>query len=311
MKRNIFKEVKRIISQWVETEYWYRWRVVYRDGKYKERAFENLNDTWNGHNTLLKSQILKVEHMMYNLRKYGNEVESYIDSPDFLKYGDELDKAWGYLYVVEQIRTRDSKIPFWCGGRYYISYVKDEQKWYVEDRIYVKTIPASELKHPMSSLSIDENGEPVFTPCDKDVYRWETVATFDDVSDLRKFMEENDVANFKDNLIMYEQSIHIAPKDYHNISEPLRSHIRGNRQKLRDLWHYRKLLKQLNEMDFSFSEPYNSKMDEIVRKYGNDINKRKRDAAVEALVEEYNNDRRKIMRQIEDLWIERSEYWWD
>ena len=49
MKRfNIFRELKRIISQWVETEYWYRFRK--RSGEY-DRNVSILNDTWNGHNT--------------------------------------------------------------------------------------------------------------------------------------------------------------------------------------------------------------------------------------------------------------------
>lgn len=115
MKRfNIFRELKRIISQWVETEYWYRFRK--RHGEH-DRNVSILNDTWNGHNTLLQWQILKVEHMYHNLHKYGCEAMRYVDSPDFLDNCEAPDMFYALKYV--QDRAKETGELQWYGGKYY------------------------------------------------------------------------------------------------------------------------------------------------------------------------------------------------
>lgn len=305
--KKLFREIKRVVSQYFETEYWYRCRK-FNDG----RAVSTLNDTWNGHNTLLNWQIMKVEHMIYNLRKYGNEVESYIDSPDFLKYGDDLDIAFGYLYSIEKLK--ESKSLRWCGKDHWIQYNEINNCWDVKNRVLVETIPADKIpkSERLYTLEGDDVETAKFVPCDREVYKWETKVSFGNIKDLEDWMNKNDCdGNFKHQVIMYEQTIHIAPKDYHMITPQLRDHIRGNRRKLRDLWLYRKLLKKLNDMDFSFSEPYNSKTNEILAKYRNTDNEEAKRKELEDLYDEYKEDRRAIMRQIEQLWIERSEFWWD
>jgi hypothetical protein len=94
MKRriNIFREIKRIISQFFETEYWYRFRKVshfwYDDEDNKfvsspSRANESLNCTWDGEGDILNMMRLKIEHMFFNLKKYSMHKDFYIDSYKF------------------------------------------------------------------------------------------------------------------------------------------------------------------------------------------------------------------------------------
>ena len=77
-RKNIFKEIKRIISQFIETEYWYRFRKfpgfwyddeenIYSPLKETIPARNWLTCTWDGENDILNIMQLKIEHMFWNL----------------------------------------------------------------------------------------------------------------------------------------------------------------------------------------------------------------------------------------------------
>ena len=90
-RENIFKEIKRIISQFIETEYWYRFRRlpsywyddeenIYSPLKEKIPARDWLTRTWGGENDILDIMRLKIEHMFWNLKKHGAQAYFYLDS---------------------------------------------------------------------------------------------------------------------------------------------------------------------------------------------------------------------------------------
>ena len=90
-RENIFKEIKRIISQFIETEYWYRFRRlpsywyddeenIYSPLKEKIPARDWLTRTWDGENDILDIMRLKIEHMFWNLKKHGAQAYFYLDS---------------------------------------------------------------------------------------------------------------------------------------------------------------------------------------------------------------------------------------
>lgn len=100
---NIFKEVKRLISQHFERRYWYEWRKIphfwyndetnkYEDSSYPKNAKTIMNCTWEGEWDLWTAMLLKLDHMFYNLRKYGVEKDYYFYSNDVEAYGTEEDK---------------------------------------------------------------------------------------------------------------------------------------------------------------------------------------------------------------------------
>ena len=109
------------------------------------------------------------------------------------------------------------------------------------------------------------------TPCDKEVYEHIQIASFDTWEEMSDWVnnckDEPDVSNFDRNAIMYAQSIHFETTDLHNLSPRLLSVVRGQRRKLHDLYEYRKLLKKLNSLDYTYDEPWKSRSDEIYEKY--------------------------------------------
>ena len=313
MKRfNIFRELKRIISQWVETEYWYRFRK--RPGEY-DRNVSILNDTWNGHNTLLQWQILKVEHMYHNLRKYGCEATCYVDSPDFLDNCEAPDMFYALKYVKD--RAKETGELQWYGGKYYYAYDKESSKpWVIFDKKTVDIIPASKIPKSKRFYKVNFDDDCNYigtTPCDKEVYEHIQIASFDTWEEMSDWVnnckDEPDVSNFDRNAIMYAQSIHFETTDLHNLSPRLLNVVRGQRRKLHDLCEYRKLLKKLNSLDFTYDEPWKSRSDEIYKKYKNDDDARV--VAYNDLWKEFKAYRRSIIDKIADLWNERADFWWD
>ena len=91
------REAKRVVSQFFETEYWYRWRNKKRyfvDGYGKTRKETlwngfNLADTWDGESSMFKYFDMKLTHMLYNLRRWHDESDSYIDGGAAAAYGTE------------------------------------------------------------------------------------------------------------------------------------------------------------------------------------------------------------------------------
>ncbi len=308
MKRHPFREIKRVVSQFFETEYWYRWRSKKDTNGFKIRNVSHLNDTWNGHNTLIQWQIMKIEHMMHNLRKYGNELDCYIDSPDMSKYANADDRQWAIDYVMHEMikdcrqRCTDTK--------YYITYRPGE--WVVSKRNLVKTIPASEVENPSFTLEYvegesEDDWDIIRKPCDEKIYEFEEVMVSECFYDAIDYMGGPPVL---DDLIKYEHSFNITPADYKKLSGDLRTHIRGNKRKLRDLWLLRKYLKKLNEMDFSWSEPYRS-MTNAIYKELKDMDDDYKHRYMENCYQKFLDDRRAILNKISDLWNERCDMWWD
>ena len=113
-REKIFKKVKRIISQFIETEYWYRFRKLpsywYND---EENIYSPLKEiipardwltcTWGGENDILNIMRLKIEHMFWNLKKHGCQAYFYLDSYNLESQHREgisdSDKQW----AIEQI----------------------------------------------------------------------------------------------------------------------------------------------------------------------------------------------------------------
>lgn len=312
MRNNPFSEAKRVISQFFETEYWYRFRK--RLGDY-DRNVSTLNDTWNGHNTLLKWQIMKIEHMYINLRKYGCEAMCYVDSPDFLDNCEAPDMFYALKYV--QDRAKETSELQWYGGKYYYTYDKESSKpWMIFDKKVVDVIPANKIPKNKRFYRVDFDDDGNFkghTPCDKEVYENIQIASFDTWEEMSTWInnckDEPDVDNFDRNAIMYANSIHFETTELHNLSPRLRNVVRGQRRKLHDLYEYRKLLKQLDTLDYTYSEPWHSRSDDIWKKYKDDDKKRIEE--YEKLWKEFKAYRRSLLDKIADLWNERADFWWD
>lgn len=117
MRKNIFRELKRIISQYFETEYWYRFRQIpyywyddesgkYQKSKDRTRARDIITSTWNGENDIYGIMRLKLEHMYYNLKHYAWQANFYIDAFRFFeKEATDSDRS---LFCRQIIDTREA-----------------------------------------------------------------------------------------------------------------------------------------------------------------------------------------------------------
>ena len=125
---NIFKEIKRHISQWIETEYWYRFRKIWyswfddygEDATYKYKwkashAGFHLACTWEGEKDILDMMRLKIEHMFWNLKNYGNVAYCYLRSKTILEIGTSQDKIIAAQRII---------------AKYDFDYKTKENDWY-------------------------------------------------------------------------------------------------------------------------------------------------------------------------------------
>ena len=107
MSENFFRKIKRIVSQFFETEWWYRWRKwdyywfdddvnkYVKNGKCK--AGDYLTSTWDGEGDILMMMRLKIEHQFYNLKHHGNQLDFYLDSYNINKFGTDEDKLLCFM----------------------------------------------------------------------------------------------------------------------------------------------------------------------------------------------------------------------
>lgn len=95
------KKIKIKIEQFFEFVYFYYFRKI---KLFQEHipAKEISVRTWEGENDIIGIMILKIEHMIFNLRKYGSTANLYFDAAIIDKYGSERDKKlFGDNYIKE------------------------------------------------------------------------------------------------------------------------------------------------------------------------------------------------------------------
>ena len=173
-----FRELKRIITQFVETEYWYRFRKTphyylndetqkYEPSKYDKRARDTLTCTWNGDSDILQMALLKTEHMFHNLKKHSYQKYFYVDSCRFFEEGatdsdrgifarqvlDDCEKnpeqykyCWNFyrkdFYSDKELRETVTK-----KDRKHKKYVGFENSWWIGNEKVDKSISDSGSLH--------------------------------------------------------------------------------------------------------------------------------------------------------------------
>jgi hypothetical protein len=173
-----FRELKRVISQFFETEYWYRFRKTphyylndetqkYEPSIYDKRARDTLTCTWNGDSDILQMALLKTEHMFYNLKKCSYHQYFYVDSFRFFEDGaTDSDRALFARQVLDNYEKSPKKYEY-CWNfnrkeffsdkklsktvskktRKYNKYVGFENSWWIGNEDVDKSISDSELVH--------------------------------------------------------------------------------------------------------------------------------------------------------------------
>lgn len=173
-----FCELKRIVSSFIETEYWYCFRKTphyylndetqkYEPSKYDKRARDITTCTWNGDSDILQMALLKTEHMFYNLKKHSFHQYFYVDSFRFFEDGaTDSDRALFARQVLDNYEKSPKKYEYcWNFNRKeffsdrklsktvskktikYNKYVGFENSWWIGNEEVDKSISDSELVH--------------------------------------------------------------------------------------------------------------------------------------------------------------------
>lgn len=117
---NVFHNIKRIISQFFERDYWYNKRKITRfwfdeeenkfeESNYPKNARTIMNSTWEGESDIWYTILLKLDHMFWNLKQYGIEKDWYVYSSDINEFGTKEDKAFLTNKVIDEAFKKERK----------------------------------------------------------------------------------------------------------------------------------------------------------------------------------------------------------
>lgn len=238
---NIFREIKRVASQFFEREYWYSKRKVthlwydeddskWKDSSYPKNAKTVMNSTWEGETDIWYTVLLKLDHMFWNLRKYGVEKEWYIYSSDIQTYGTKEDKAFLTSKVVETAFREERKFKniFLANADiskdlsdnsvigFFLKYDEPHHTMYLTGKTN-KLIPQDKIPKKKKFYTLesykDENGKIIFesvladqyetmkeyvidSVVNEDVHECERVLSLRFERSMQDFLKQYDVKNF-------------------------------------------------------------------------------------------------------------------
>lgn len=349
--KRFFIKAKRNINQFFETEYWYRFRKPinlwynedtkkFEKSLYPENAGEILADTWNGESNLWNILLLKIDHMFYNLRKYGNEANYYFDESDVKKYGNKNDKIFLAKKTVKEnlFKTRDT---FWLfnlncnesisedGNIHFYIKASEDLKDLVLIATTSKEIPQDKIPKNKKLYTLDftkdENGKMSFANKLAKQYKdsnviplrtWKVEGSLEDfLIDLNIFDDlaiENIKETFGIDLQENRKGIDfiidslcmycpsIEIEEIHLLSEKLREYARGNFVKCRRILELRRLVKNLSKLEELRLESPDS-----------NLSKEERNIYYKNWRKRYISERKKAYRAIADFLAEYGDDLWD
>jgi hypothetical protein len=298
------RELKRIISQFFETEYWYRWRkwdYYYFDdeiGKYVKNgkcvARDYLTCTWDGEGDILGMMRLKIEHMYYNLKKYGNQADFYLDSYNVLEKGTENDKALCLSWILNEYDLKK----------------EEDLCHYVTRREFgngnfANLFPYKYEENCTKYLAHEYvKGKPD---------HWSLVTKEKDEGYIYKELNDEIVDNINVNtaegkeiaegIIREFHSVNVPVIEYNKLSKELKPCVRGLRRVLTELLYCRHLVKKLYEIDDTNDKYFNMWKDIEDEEL--------RSQKLRESMELYKKDRYELYHRLADLMAEHGRGWWD
>lgn len=337
--KKFFREIKRLVSQFFETEYWYRRYIPeywfndetnkYEKIKIPYIGYNPLMETWDGEGSILRIMIRKIEHMICVLRKYGNEKDWYIDSFRFKK-GNKSDKEWAIKKCFESYKKKEqygtvtkfgdttrifvindevSKDVSDSGLRHYYVETEDFEKFRIvhyddqeipqdqikkKDKLYKVEMEDGEFK---SQVAAQYSHEP-YSICHGSDLNWTRV---------EQFFKTTFNINVNERLIDLHQTFDVTPEDLKSLSVEVKSYVRGNRQKIKDLLELRRLLKKYLSFD-DLSDKYQI---ENIEGFKEDCTPEEKSALYEKAHKLFLRDRKDVLDKVSILISQKGFTWWD
>ena len=289
-----FKELKRIISQFIETEYCYRFRKIpYRyfddygsDATYKyiwknNRAGDVLNCTWDGEGDIMQMMLLKIEHQYHNLKYYAAQADFYFDSHNIVEHGTKEDKIWAFNKIIESNKFENVKPK---NRKYNPHYVED-------NKISFFLNGKKELILELVPESLDGN-----------YYFWYIAEK--GKKEIQVISNHNKIEDWViDAVVRNEHTVHIKVEEYKDISDGLKPYARGNRRTLTQLLHLRHLIKKLYALEDT--------NDEYMNMWQNEKDEDKRLMLFKQSNKKFMKDRKRLYHEIAEFMAEEGRGWWD
>ena len=305
----LFSEIARIIDQFLETEYFFRFR---KEKNSYQRNLWALNDTWSGGLSMLGFMEIKCRQMYHSLRKYSYHTSRMIDGYALLDKSISYDEKLPFIrrsileflgsdsnkYFIGNITDKNSESNI---GSYYL--IKDLDKvrirYYIEKAVVGKT------------TKIIANWETLETE-EKQDYKEETVKTSDlieanpdsIIEAVIKFCNNKEIDIAK--AFLSFEAFEIKPDEYIKLSDKLKSLVRGTTISLHEIWTFRKLLRKYMDLSDD-SDCYKEKWSEV---YAIKDDK-ERSKAFEKLYNEYKKDKYNAGMEAMKYFIEHQENWID
>ena len=289
-----FRELKRIISQFIETEYWYRFRKIPysyfddygSDATFKyiwkhNRARDILTCTWDGEGDIIQMMLLKIEHQFHNLKHYGVQADFYFDSYNIVEHGTREDKLWVFNKIIEENKFENVKPK---DRRYNFHHIDDNKiSFFLEDK--------KELVLELDPNAVEPNS-----------YFW--YITEKGKEEIKRISNCNEIEDWVINdVICNEHTVHIKVEEYKNLSDGLKPYARGNRRTLTQLLHLRHLIKKLYALEDT--------NDEYMNMWQNEENEDKRQVLLKQSMEKFMEDRKRLYHEIAEFMAEEGRGWWD
>ena len=289
-----FRELKRIISQFIETEYWYRFRKIPysyfddygSDATFKyiwkhNRARDILTCTWDGEGDIMQMMLLKIEHQFHNLKHYGVQADFYFDSYNIVEHGTREDKLWAFNKIIEENKFENVKPK---DRRYNFHHIEDNKISFVLDG-------KKELVLELDPNAVEPNS-----------YFWYIAEKGKE--EIKRISNCNEIEDWVINdVISNEHTVHIKVEEYKNLSDGLKPYARGNRRTLTQLLHLRHLIKKLYALEDT--------NDEYMNMWQNEENEDKRQVLLKQSMEKFMEDRKRLYHEIAEFMAEEGRGWWD
>ena len=289
-----FRELKRIVSQFIETEYWYRFRKIPysyfddygSDATFKyiwkhNRARDILTCTWDGEGDIMQMMLLKIEHQFHNLKHYGVQADFYFDSYNIVEHGTREDKLWAFNKIIEENKFENVKPK---DRRYNFHHIEDNKISFVLDG-------KKELVLELDPNAVEPNS-----------YFWYIAEKGKE--EIKRISNFNEIEDWViDTVICNEHTVHIKVEEYKNLSDGLKPYARGNRRTLTQLLHLRHLIKKLYALEDT--------NDEYMNMWQNEENEDKRQVLLKQSMEKFMEDRKRLYHEIAEFMAEEGRGWWD
>lgn len=273
--------------------------------------------TWDGDYDILNIMQLKIEQMIYNLKKYGVHTDLYIFTDEILKYGSRNDWLycfWKLFYLQDQkeydandsfgtehietwtnIHGLDARTKKSLFYRYknYVNYIFLGN--YKTEKIFIKHQFTQINGDHYSIISrLEDNSEYLIEGLTKNF-------TFDEIQKI--IDDQLDGFNVLEEVIKNQIIVEFDEFSLNRISTELKKYFHGNYITIKELLELRHKIKKLKNLSETDDKYYNMWKDIEDNEEANKMIRKSTDV--------YRNDRKQLYNEICTLMSEKGDCWWD